>query len=122
MVCSVHDSANLLQSTPTRIVLSSFILSTYAFLTAAELWRERRKSVLRRWPAIFVPMLHGAVFLTPIPLASLMPDDRGIASLAGGWITVFALETMLVCRWRRVYRSCACQGTNAAYAAGCSLD
>ncbi len=88
-------TAQFVQSTPTRIVLSSLIVSAYAFLTAAELWRERRKSVLRRWPAIFVPMLHGAVFLTPIPLASLMPDDRGIASLAGGWIAVFALETML---------------------------
>jgi diguanylate cyclase (GGDEF)-like protein len=60
-----------------------------------ELWRERRKNLLRRWPAIFVPMLHGAVFLAPIPLASVLPDDRGIVSLASGWIAVFALEVML---------------------------
>ena len=78
-----------------RIVLSSLIVSTYTFLTAAELWRERRKTLLRRWPAIFVPILHGAVFLFPIPLASLLPADGGMVSLASGWIAVFALETML---------------------------
>jgi diguanylate cyclase (GGDEF)-like protein len=78
-----------------RIVLSSLIISAYTFLTAAELWRERRKTLLRRWPAIFVPMLHGMVFLFPIPLASMLPADGGIVSLASGWIAVFALETML---------------------------
>src|SRR6266851_1947108 len=78
-----------------RIVLSSLVVSIYTFLTAAELWRERRKTLLRRWPAIFVPILHGAVFLLPIPLASLLPAERGIMSLASGWIALFALETML---------------------------
>jgi diguanylate cyclase (GGDEF)-like protein len=42
-----------------------------------------------------VPILHGCVFLFPIPLASLLPAERGIVSLASGWIAVFALETML---------------------------
>jgi diguanylate cyclase (GGDEF)-like protein len=78
-----------------RIVLSSLIVSGYTFLTAAELWRERRKHLLRRWPAIFVPMLHGAVFLFPIPLASVLPADGGIVTLATGWVAIFALETML---------------------------
>jgi len=77
-----------------RIALSSVIVASYTFLTAAELWRERRKA-LRRWPAIFVPILHGAVFLFPIPLASLLPDDNGLMSLASGWIAVFAIETVL---------------------------
>ena len=88
-------SPDFVHSAVARIVLSSLIVSTYTFLTAAELWRERRKSLLRRWPAIFVPIMHGAVFLLPIPLASLMPEERGIVSLASGWIAVFALETML---------------------------
>jgi diguanylate cyclase (GGDEF)-like protein len=83
------------QSAAARITLSSIIVSGYTFLTAAELWRERRKTLLRRWPAIFVPILHGAVFLFPIPLASLLPADGGIMSLASGWIAIFALETML---------------------------
>jgi len=78
-----------------RIILSSLIVSGYTFLTAVELWRERRKHLLQRWPAIFVPILHGAVFLLPIPLASVLPSDRGVVTLASGWIAVFALEIML---------------------------
>jgi len=86
---SFADSAGL------RIVLSSLTVSVYTFLTAAELWRERRRHLIRRWPALFVPILHGAVFLFPIPLASVLPGDHGMMSLASGWIAVFALEVML---------------------------
>ena len=82
-------------SSAARIALSSIIVSVYTFLTATELWRERRRHLLGRWPAIFVPMMHGAIFLCPIPLASLMPDDGGIVSLASGWIALFAIEVML---------------------------
>jgi diguanylate cyclase (GGDEF)-like protein len=78
-----------------RIILSSVIVSAYTFLTAAELWRERRKHHLRRWPAIFVPVAHGLVFLCPIPLAGVLPDENGIVALAGGWIAIFTLEAML---------------------------
>jgi diguanylate cyclase (GGDEF)-like protein len=88
-------SPEFLRWTAARIVLSSLIVASYTFLTAAELWRERRKTLLRRWPAIFVPMLHGMVFLFPIPLASMLPAEGGMVSLATGWIAVFALETML---------------------------
>src|SRR5258708_4468097 len=78
-----------------RIVLSSVIVASYAFATGVELWRDRRKPLRRRWPAIFVPMLHGAVFLFPIPLASLLPADSGTVTLATGWVALFVLETML---------------------------
>jgi diguanylate cyclase (GGDEF)-like protein len=90
--CAFTDFA---QWPAARIVLSSVIVATYTFATAAELWRERRKTLRRRWPAIFVPMLHGAVFLFPIPLASLLPADRGIVTLPTGWVALFVLETML---------------------------
>jgi len=83
------------QSALLRIVLSSLIISSYTFLTAYELWRERRKTLIRRWPAVFVPIMHGLVFLFPIPLASLLPQEQGIVSLAGGWVAVFVLEAML---------------------------
>jgi diguanylate cyclase (GGDEF)-like protein len=86
---------HFLESGAARIVLSSIIVSSYTFLTALELWRERRKRLLRRWPAIFVPILHGAVFLFPIPLAGIIPADRGVIALSSGWIAVFTLETML---------------------------
>ena len=78
-----------------RIVLGCLTVSIYAFLTAAELRRERRRMLLRRWPAFFAPLLHGAVFLLPLPLAFLVPADRGVVSLASGWIAVFLVEAML---------------------------
>ncbi len=73
-----------------HIVLSSLIVATYTFFTAAELWRERRKSLLRRWPALFVPTLHGAIFLLPVALASL-----DLQSVGSGWVAVFAIEVVL---------------------------
>ena len=73
-----------------HIMLSSMIVATYTFLIAAELWRERRKALIRRWPALFVPMLHGAIFLFPVALASL-----GVKNLATGWAAVFAIEVLL---------------------------
>jgi diguanylate cyclase (GGDEF)-like protein len=82
-------------SAASRIVVSSLIVAGYTFLTAAELRRERRKSLIRRWPATFVPMLHGAIFLFPVALATLSPDDDGLHSLARGWIAVFAIEIVL---------------------------
>jgi diguanylate cyclase (GGDEF)-like protein len=90
--CTFTDFA---QWPTARIVLSSVIVASYTFVTAAELWRERRKTLRRRWPAIFVPMLHAAVFLFPIPLASLLPADRVTVTLSSGWVALFVLETML---------------------------
>lgn len=84
-------SPSFAQAPAARIILSSIIVATYTFLAAAELlWSERRKSVIRRWPALFVPMLHGAIFLFPVALASL-----GVQSLATGWVAVFAIEVVL---------------------------
>jgi diguanylate cyclase (GGDEF)-like protein len=76
-----------------RMAVSALIVAGYTFLTAAELRRERRKSLIRRWPAIFVPMLHGAIFLFPVALATLSQGAGG--GIARGWIAVFAIEILL---------------------------
>jgi diguanylate cyclase (GGDEF)-like protein len=81
--------------TMARIVLSSLIVATYTFLTSAELSRERRRQPVRRWPAVLVPILHGAVFLTPIPLVSMLSTENGIAHIASGWIAVFLFGAVL---------------------------
>jgi uncharacterized membrane protein (Fun14 family) len=83
------------ESAASRIVVSAIIVAGYTFLTAAELRRERRKSLIRRWPAIFVPMLHGAIFLFPVGLATLCCTGEGGQGLARGWIVVFAIEIVL---------------------------
>jgi diguanylate cyclase (GGDEF)-like protein len=78
-----------------RIVLSSLIIATYAFLTAAELARERRNALRRRWPALLVPLLHAVLFLFPIPLASLLPGDHGSVPVGTVWVALFVMEAML---------------------------
>jgi len=82
-------------SAASRIVVSSLIVAGYTFLTAAELRRERRKSLIRRWPAAFVPMLHGAIFVFPVALATISPAGDGAYGVARGWIAVFAIEILL---------------------------
>jgi diguanylate cyclase (GGDEF)-like protein len=83
------------ESAASRMVVSALIVAGYSTLTAAELRRERRKSLIRRWPAIFVPMLHGAIFLFPVGLATLCCTGEGGQGLARGWIVVFAIEIVL---------------------------
>jgi diguanylate cyclase (GGDEF)-like protein len=78
----------------TRIALTAAIIAVYTFLTSSELWRERRRTLIRRWPATLVPLLHGSVFLLPIPVVSLVPAERGFA-LASGWMALFAIEALL---------------------------
>jgi diguanylate cyclase (GGDEF)-like protein len=90
--CTFTDFA---QWPAARTVVSSAIVASYTFATAVELWRERRKALRRRWPAVFVPVLHGTIFLFPIPLASLLPADGGTVTLATGWVAVFVLEMTL---------------------------
>jgi diguanylate cyclase (GGDEF)-like protein len=77
-----------------RFVLASVIIALYSFLTAAELWRERRRSLVGR-PALFAPALHGIVFLFPIAVASLVPEKSGLITLATAWLAVFVLEMLL---------------------------
>lgn len=72
-----------------RVVLSSLIIAIYAFLAAVELRRERRRAL--RWLAVGAPILHSLVFLSPIMVILLWPDEAS----AEGWFAVFALQTLL---------------------------
>jgi diguanylate cyclase (GGDEF)-like protein len=76
-----------------RIVLSSLIVSIYTFATAREIWTDRRKRSRSRWAAICIPILHGIVFVPPIPLAVMRAGEGPL--LSSGWIAVFTLETLL---------------------------
>jgi len=67
----------------------------YAALTATELWRERRKAVRAKWPAIFVPLLHGTVLMLPIVLDDAFGSTSFARSTIGIWAALFAVE--LVC-------------------------
>ncbi|HWX85333.1 MAG TPA: GGDEF domain-containing protein [Xanthobacteraceae bacterium] len=89
------SSSAFMTTETSRLVVSSVIIATYTFLTAIELWRERRQSLIRRWPAIFVPMLHGVIFLFPVALAGLSQDGIGNRTLGAGWVAVYAIEVVL---------------------------
>ena len=77
-----------------RMTIGAGIIAIYASLTAAELLTERRKSLMRRWPAIVVPVLHGLVLMLPILIGDLLRphDDKFGSSI---WVTVFSVELVL---------------------------
>jgi len=79
-----------------RVVLSSLIIATYAVLTAVELKRERRNIEIARVRAIVIPILHGAIFLSPIMAMNFLPEgvDDG-AGLSKSSFALFALLTLL---------------------------
>ena len=80
-----------------RIVLSSLIIAAYAVLTAIELKRDRRKPQIARVRAIVMPILHGAIFLSPILTMHFLPEsgvDDG-AGLSKSSFALFALLTLL---------------------------
>ncbi|BEV44115.1 GGDEF domain-containing protein [Afipia carboxidovorans] len=73
-----------------RLFLGAGIVAAYAALTASELWRERRKAMRSRWPAIFVPILHGAVLMLPIVLGDILSPGTGPYNAI--WVAAFAAE------------------------------
>lgn len=80
-----------------RIVLSSLIIAAYAVLTAIELKRERRNPQTARVRAIVVPVLHGAIFLSPILTMHFLPENGSGAGagLDKASFALFALLTLL---------------------------
>ena len=74
-----------------RAILSSLVIALYAFLTAFELRRERRRELAARWFWIAIPLLHGAVFLAPIMQIVLLPTTVSPESL----FALFAFEAVI---------------------------
>lgn len=77
-----------------RMTIGAAIVAFYAAMTASQLSAERRKAMRRRWLAIVVPMLHGAVLMLPMLLADLTLS-QGDAITSNVWVTVFAMELVL---------------------------
>jgi diguanylate cyclase (GGDEF)-like protein len=79
-----------------RVVISSLIITAYAVLTATELRRDRRKprgTAVSRARAVMIPVLHGAIFLSPILTTTMFGSNPTLAS--NGWFPLFALLTLL---------------------------
>jgi diguanylate cyclase (GGDEF)-like protein len=73
-----------------RAMCGGIVIAIYTFSIARELWRERRKSMFSRTAAVVVPLVHGAIFLTPIAMKIALPHDSG-----EGWLQILALETII---------------------------
>ena len=81
-------------ATALRLTIGAAIVAIYAALTATELWRERRRTMQRRWPTIAVPVLHGFVLMLPIMLGDLL-HPHGPSFGSSPWVTAFAIELVL---------------------------
>ena len=80
----------------TRVVISSLIITAYAVMTAIELRRERRKPQSKKADkvrAVLIPVLHGAIFLSPILTTTLFTNAGPVFN--AGWFPLFALLTLL---------------------------
>ena len=89
MVTHIPD---LIERDNARVVLSSLIISFYAVMTATELrWDRRKAKGPRAARAFLVPVMHGAIFLSPIVTTLLVPEP----SHNGNWFPLFALLTLL---------------------------
>jgi len=73
-----------------RMALGAVVVTGYTFFIAFEFWRERRKTHYSRTAAILVTGLHAGIFLMPLTLRAFLPEV-----FAAGWLTVFALETII---------------------------
>jgi diguanylate cyclase (GGDEF)-like protein len=73
-----------------RVGFGIVVVAAYTFAIAFELARERRKSLYSKPATIVVPCLHAGIFLLPLAMRAFLPDV-----LAAGWLTVFALESMI---------------------------
>lgn len=86
----------LMQIPSFRVVISSLIITTYAVLTAFELRRDRRKprgNSAKLARSTLIPVLHGAIFLSPIFTTPLFGTHSPMSN--NGWFPLFALLTLL---------------------------
>lgn len=72
------------------LLIAGTIVAVYAALTAHELWRERRKSMRRRWYAQAMPLLNGAALMLPLVLAEINRLHAGAADPSSGWVLFYA--------------------------------
>ena len=79
-----------------RVLVSSGIITAYTWATAFEFWRGRSEPLVSRWPAIFMLLAHGALYLLRTPFGAMLPwlptTNQVFASV---WLTVISFEALL---------------------------
>jgi diguanylate cyclase (GGDEF)-like protein len=82
------------EGTTGRLLLACIGISSYTFLTAVEVWRDRRARPHPRLQAAIVPLLHASVFLCPVVLPAAMPWALGSTG-SGVWLNSLTMATLL---------------------------
>jgi diguanylate cyclase (GGDEF)-like protein len=85
----------LAESSDLRTVLSSGIITAYTWLTAYEFWRGRGEPLVSRWPAIFMLVAHGMLFMLRTSVAALLPWSPLSEVVDSVWLTVMSFEALL---------------------------
>jgi diguanylate cyclase (GGDEF)-like protein len=85
----------LMEMNDLRMLLSSSIVAAYTWLTAYEFWRGRNEPLLSRWPAIFILLAHGSLFLLRTPLARSLPSSSTDEIFSSVWLTLLSFEALL---------------------------
>jgi len=93
--CVVSHLPTAFEPVGLRLMLASCIVAAYTWLTAYEFWRGRSEPLVSRWPAIFMLVAHGSLFLLRSPLAGLLPWVPADQALDGVWLTVLSFEALL---------------------------
>jgi diguanylate cyclase (GGDEF)-like protein len=78
-----------------RILISSFIITSYTWAAAYEFWRGRSEPLVSRWPAIFMLFAHGSLFLLRTPLSTVLPWIPDSQVFESVWLTVLSFEALL---------------------------
>ena len=84
------------QAYDVRVLMASAIITTYTWATAYEFWRGRSEPLVSRWPAIFMLVAHGALYLLRTPFGAVLPwSPTGNQVFASVWLTVLSFEALL---------------------------
>lgn len=92
VVCRIPIIAHSMEA---RILISSFIITSYTWMAAYEFWRGRSEPLVSRWPAIFMLFAHGALFLLRTPLVAVLPWMPDAQVFESVWLTVLSFEALL---------------------------
>ena len=80
-----------------RVLLSSGIITAYAWAAAYEFWRGRSEPPVSRWPAIFMLFAHGSLYLLRTPFGAMLPWLPSSSEVFESvWLTVLSFEGLLV--------------------------
>ena len=82
---------DVMQSVPTRIVLSSGLCAPLLTMAAFEFWRGRAEPLPSRWPVMAIFVSLALFFALRIPLIGVLPFPFGAQPIQPGWIGAFNL-------------------------------